>query len=492
MYIPHTKYIKLSMLLLILISFFACSKDTDLLSEYVLSADDESLVVRNVFVDDSFIINGNKEVILDVLSNDTIVNPEGVKITQISQPIGGQVTIIEGSSISYVPKDSSNAQEETTDTFTYTTQTNQNGGSTTSEETTVVVTKINDKLKYWKASFDAEWSRSLSFYKSQSSGTEVSGQRRYYDFRVIDGLIAMVQATGDLKYIDDLVWYVDRIKNEAKQSSDGYWDWPVGGENYPLYDGHGFRNIHKFLYLAKTYPAIKSRMTTAKYNDWLSFFTVNLYDKWKSRGNSNLMRSNTHMSSHFASNMCLYLYLLEDNSAKKEEYLSWVNAWNKNVDSKQDWSGAPNTGFRDQLRTVANKYIWAAKWGSNGTTTDHSHANAEVQAVVNQHHQGIEWTSNDMTKFVATIDAMLDSSPDVDYSKVPYRVDAVYDSKDANNRNNFNYGWAMLGRFDSKLQIRLEEINPSQSKTSNFYNCVIGIMAYNQAYLDDELVYPEF
>jgi len=145
MKIPHADCIKLTMLFFIIFSF---SKDTDLLADYVTGSAEESLVVRNIFVDDSYIINGNEAIILDVFSNDTIVNRERVRIASTSEAVDGEVIINDGRSLSYVPKVSATTEEETTDTFTYTTETEQNDGTATSEETTVLVTKINDELKY--------------------------------------------------------------------------------------------------------------------------------------------------------------------------------------------------------------------------------------------------------------------------------------------------------------------------------------------------------
>src|SRR5690606_12776973 len=151
--------------------------------------------------------------------------------------------------------------------------------------------------------FDAEWNRSKSYYENQTSGFEVNGQRRYYDMRVIDGLIAIFQATGETKYLDDFFWYLDRIKKIATRSSDGYYDWPVGGTNYQLYDGHGLRNVHKMLWILKKFPGIRTQSYgngtyQDKYDEYLPWFTTNLWDKWVSRGKGMILRSNAHMSSH--------------------------------------------------------------------------------------------------------------------------------------------------------------------------------------------------
>jgi len=348
------------------------------------------------------------------------------------------------------------------------------------------------KIDIWKARFDMEWRRAKPFYETQllSNGPEPN---RYYDFRVIDALIAMLQATGDTKYMDNLIWYIDDVKNLATKSKDGYYDWPNNGINYQLYDGHGLRNVFKILWILKKYPDLKSMSNyQAKYDEWLPWFTTNVWDKWKSRGCRTILRSNTHMASHLGSNVALYLHLLEDEQKKKAEYRSWLNAWNTDVNGKCRHMGKQGIGFRDKLRTTDyGGYIWSNPWIEMEGSTDVSHANADVQSVVNQFHQGIEWTPADIKKFIKTFNCILDSSPNPDYANLPEFLHSKY-SSDGDNRPFVSHGWTMLGRFDRQLHRRLYDMNSKQFRASHYYNNFIGNMTYNQAYLDEVLVYPEF
>lgn len=350
----------------------------------------------------------------------------------------------------------------------------------------------HNKIEYWKARFDIEWRRAKPFYESQliSNGPKPI---RYYDFRVIDALTGILQATGDTKYLDNLVWYIDGVKNLAIKSSDGYFDWPNNDIKYQLYDGHGLRNVFKMLWILKKYPALRSKSNyQAKYDEWLAWFTTHVWDKWKSRGCGSILRSNTHMASHLGSNVALYLYLLEDDQTKKADYLSWLNAWNTDLKGKCRSAGKQGKGFRDQLRTTDyGGYIWASPWGQMEGSTDVSHANADVQSVINQFHQGIEWTETDIKKFIKTFNCILDASPNPDYANLPEFLDSIYNSDD-DNRPSVSYGWSMLGRFDRKLHRKLHDINTRQFRATHYYNNFIAVMAYNQAYLDDALVYPEF
>ncbi len=356
-------------------------------------------------------------------------------------------------------------------------------------------------VKEWQALYDAEWTKSLPFYTSTSSGPETAGQRRYYDFRVIDPSLTMFQVTGDTKYLDSLIWYVDRVKSEAVKSptGDGYFDWPVPFKgkptNFQLYDGHGMRNLFKFLWVLKKYPKVRAQSNfQAKYDEYLAWFTKNLWDKWESRGCTSILRSNSWMSSHMSSNMALYLHLLEDDAAKKAEYWSWVHAWNDDTKGKcNSPSLEPKLGFRQKIRVHAphGGYVWQGDWNTPTGFGDIGHTNAGVQSVINQYLQGKgAWTAADIAKFTKTLNALLDASPDADYANLPYALDAVYNSTD-DNRPFITYGWSMLGRFNPKLNARLNGMSTVQFKSSRYYNDWISIMAYNTAFLAGTLAYPE-
>lgn len=85
----------------VLISFFSCSKDTDLLADYVVSDRQEARLIGNLVADDYYFIANNKSTVLDVLSNDVFENPEKVKITEVSTPTNGTLTINEGKTLTY-------------------------------------------------------------------------------------------------------------------------------------------------------------------------------------------------------------------------------------------------------------------------------------------------------------------------------------------------------------------------------------------------------
>lgn len=134
--------------------FFSCSKDADLLSEYVINTEDnlQSIVL---LADDSFYMApGQNSILMDVLNNDNFSNPENVTIIETSTPSNGNVTINNDNTLTYTPVTEASTEETTTeetvieettpvseDTFTYTAEVvDEETGSTTKEEATVTVT----------------------------------------------------------------------------------------------------------------------------------------------------------------------------------------------------------------------------------------------------------------------------------------------------------------------------------------------------------------
>ncbi|MEP2058220.1 MAG: Ig-like domain-containing protein [Maribacter litoralis] len=500
---------RMTALLCLVFIFHSCSKDADLLSEYVITKDDNATNLQTYVVNDVFYINNNTDIVLDVLNNDNFEELSNVSITNTSTAQNGTIIINIDNTLTYTPKEEVTETEDFEDTFTYTAEEVQEDGTVAEEEATVTVSnddsvleetnrnsnEITDEVKEWQEKFDTEWNRAKSYYTSQTIGPEVGGQRRYYDFRVIDGLIYMFQATGDIKYIENFFWYVDRIKQLAQPSTfhnDEYYDWEVLSGNdkiaNQLYDGHGLRNIFKMLWLLKKYPEIRSQSNfQEKYDEYLPWFTRNLWEKWESRGINKIIRSKTHMASHMSSNTALYLHLLEEDIEKSNDYLGWVQAFNNNLSSK---SNIYNGGFRNQLRIndPHDGYVWSGTWGNMSGSNDLTHANAEVQAIINQYEHDIEWNATDINLFLNTLNNVIDQATDSDLSDIPFFIDL---SDNSGNVRTFSYGWAMLGRFDQSTQNKLKTFSIKKNQDSYYYNVYIGIMALNSAYLKNNVIYPE-
>lgn len=143
---------KVSLVSFAVFSLFSCSKDADLLSEYVI-ADKNELESIALLVDDSFFIsNGQPSILLDVLNNDTFESGTQVNIVSTSLPKNGSVVINDNNTLTYTPQIATPIPVDTTpiettpvettpveDTFTYTTEVTTNESEVLRQEATVTI-----------------------------------------------------------------------------------------------------------------------------------------------------------------------------------------------------------------------------------------------------------------------------------------------------------------------------------------------------------------
>ena len=97
------KISNLIVLLFAVIFQLSCSKDTDLLADYIIADAHEAYFVANMAIDDYYVVAKDSEVVLDVLSNDSYKDPDKVKIVNVSQPQNGTVVVNEDKTITYIP-----------------------------------------------------------------------------------------------------------------------------------------------------------------------------------------------------------------------------------------------------------------------------------------------------------------------------------------------------------------------------------------------------
>ena len=81
------------LLCFVLIFQFSCSKDSDLLADYVLADSLDSKSIGNFVVDDTYQVSLSGSMVLDVLANDTFENEAEVVITETSTPTNGTVAL---------------------------------------------------------------------------------------------------------------------------------------------------------------------------------------------------------------------------------------------------------------------------------------------------------------------------------------------------------------------------------------------------------------
>ena len=130
--------LQMFLLSLILIFQFSCSKDSDLLAEYVIADAQEAILI-----DDIFVVSLNGSTVLDVLANDTFENEEEVVITETSTPTNGTVEINSDNTLTYTPE----TTVATVDTFTYTTEVVNTDETVSTETSNVTVTLTEDLNK---------------------------------------------------------------------------------------------------------------------------------------------------------------------------------------------------------------------------------------------------------------------------------------------------------------------------------------------------------
>ncbi len=103
MKIASPKVIRLIVPVITFFLLFACSKDTDLLADYVVSDVQNAEFFTGLVQDDVFFSSKGSSIILDVLANDGFPDPDKVKIVKVSQPSNGSVIINEDKTLTYTP-----------------------------------------------------------------------------------------------------------------------------------------------------------------------------------------------------------------------------------------------------------------------------------------------------------------------------------------------------------------------------------------------------
>lgn len=139
----HTP-LKMCIALFAITCLFSCSKDADLLSDYVIAKDNDLQSIA-LLIDDSFYMApGQENIVMDVLNNDSFESNAEVAIVSTSNPNNGDVVINSDNTLTYTPQTNSQTQESQEpvedDSFTYTTEVTTEDNTTYREEATVTVT----------------------------------------------------------------------------------------------------------------------------------------------------------------------------------------------------------------------------------------------------------------------------------------------------------------------------------------------------------------
>ncbi|WP_194534584.1 Ig-like domain-containing protein [Zobellia nedashkovskayae] len=132
----------------ILIIIFSCSRDVDLLADYLVTDSHEAKLYQGLINDDFYLAATNTPLVLDVLANDGFEDIDNVKIIDISTPANGTITTNEDKTLTYTPEsinDSGNTTEK--DITEIPNNTDNNPAETTTETTTETETETETETK---------------------------------------------------------------------------------------------------------------------------------------------------------------------------------------------------------------------------------------------------------------------------------------------------------------------------------------------------------
>jgi hypothetical protein len=477
---PPSKVINLALYLFVVIFQLSCSKDSDLLADYVISKSPIALV---------------KVQVITIKNEPVIIEPfaEGVEgyITAISEPVMGTAVITEENTITYTPATDEVGTDEISYTVETTTTDSDSDSNSDSEETltsgtgSIKVTTVNSEIEYWQAKFDADTSGNTNQTNISNSGD--AWDLYYFD---VSPHVYMFQVTGEDSYMDFGVQLFEKVMSKSINVPGGYKGWldapggvahNGGGDNnveINLSESRGMRTVSRMLWVLSKSPTYLSKGSNqAKYDNMLTWFQRNIWDKWESRGSHHFYRSHTHMSSHWGQ-MAWFLHEITGKQKYRDVYIGWSSGIA--VGKFKDES------MRGQLREIdvngSPGYIWAGPFGNMSSVNDVSHANAEVELMVLGAEMDDYWTLEDMEKIVRTFDQLIFKNNKLEDQ--PYRLDGS-----GSARALYDQGWVQLGRFSEALQTRLKDrelVNVHNYKQTSFAN-----MAYNRAYLEGSLFYPE-
>ena len=465
-------------------------------SDVIVTVDVTVEPVADVVVD-TIVAPLDEPIVIEPLKNDTFKKESKVVITEVSKPSNGTAVVNEDNTITYTPN-SKNSEDEVVeeviteevlveeviaeeDTFTYTTSvtnldntiSTETGKITvTVEQETIIPVEINDKIAYFKELFDKQTKddeRQLALSKSGDGGDIY-----YLD---VSPYVYMFQITGEYSYMNfaiELFQNVIGTASDATITGDGFLGWKdsstdvtngVGvnnGTEVALAESRGMRTIATMLWVLAKSPSYRaSGNNELVYNELLSWFETHIWSKWESRGIGNILRSNTHMSSHWGI------------------YVGWSSGMT--IGTYKGHS------MRRQLREVALKdgpgYVWNASWGSMSGSNDVSHANAEVELMILGAEMNDIWSKTDIEKLIRTFDENI-------YKGDSWENSATYIAGNGTSPALWDQGWIQLGRFSETLQSKLEK---TELLPAYYYSqkARIANLAYNRAYLDNKIFYPE-
>jgi len=311
-------------------------------------------------------------------------------------------------------------------------------------------------VSHWASVFLQSWD--YQYENSLPMSTSTDSWDHYDLSYTVDSCIAMFRATGEKRYLDRALEFVENVAGSARPSSslrgsrfkDGYRGWASSssgqrGDEVPLYESYFWRYGTALLAaMRENAPTHRDPTYRARYDRLLDFAETHVFQKWYSRGaGETIYRERTHMAAHWAL-IALNLSRITADPARRRRYLEVAG----NIDLHLPTNGA---GLRGQLRrnpAEPTAYFWSDVWGSaRRPGQDVSHGNGVMAYVVEARDHGRGWTDADMAAFSALL------------TKVIWPGGRTYRNfVDGTGADNgwFSDGFVKLGRYDAAVQQRLE------------------------------------
>ncbi|WP_328477834.1 hypothetical protein OHA21_25525 [Actinoplanes sp. NBC_00393] len=305
-------------------------------------------------------------------------------------------------------------------------------------------------VAFWTGIFMKSWDYAYSNATPLSRSLD---SQDHYDLAYdVDGCVAMFRATGERRFLDRALTFVENVVAGAKPSSslpdsryrDKYQGWESrksgeGGDEVPLYESYLWRYATALLVAIHDNPGIfADRGYRQRYDRLLNFAEVQIFEKWYSRGaDDTIYRDRTHMASHWAL-IALHLARLTGDQGRRARYITVADTISSRLHAQLRRNPAEPTA-----------YFWSDVWGSaKRPGQDVGHGNGVIAYVVEARDLGKGWTDADMAAFSALL------------TKVIWPGGTTYRAYlDGTGSDNgwFADGFVKLGRYDPAVQLRLEK-----------------------------------
>ncbi len=352
----------------------------------------------------------------------------------------------------------------------------------------------------WQALFDARSAADDSRVYSRLSTSSDSWD--YYNLAFgVDAFTAMFRATGNTKYLDKSLSYVNNVIARAKPSSslgtqaygDSYLGWvsqrsDVKGQEVPLFESFLWRYVTEMLWAIHQNPTVYNAPAyKSQYDSILAFTERNIFDKWYTRNDGHggggagfpgMYRQNTNMASHWAFISLFVSKLTTDPTRQARARTVYTN-----IDGQMPVYGS---SLRHQFLHPAAApaaYVWSSVWDASASLSrittsnvqDVPHASGEVAYIIDAYEFSTgAWTSTDITALSHTLTDLI------------WRKDGTYaayvDGSGPGNGVVFD-GFMKLGRYNAAIQKRLETYTGAISDNNYAVISFLANGALNAKYL---------